>query len=373
MHKQGCLAFTYFQPNRVSADFAALHPAWLVGHALDWTNPEVQRYMSGAFAAMRGSIDGVMYDYCDNVWRDSAQRGGFYDGHATATDYYRTLFEITKRGWGPNLWLHERNLGAPDNDLTLGLVDLQRTSGDTNKITPQLISISGLRWYKNRVVINYDMDSKDLKDGWEMPGWIGSAEDGRRMLLTMSYVAASRLLLSDSFRDLTADELHDLSRLFPYPEAPHSAQPVDGGLGLSVEADYYVYDFWNDSFAGRVHGADALSQTLRPGEARVLSLHRVVDHPQFLSTNRHISQGEVDMTTYPTWDAADARLSGASNVVGGEAYRIVIALNGHKFKAAHANGAEASIVGQATNPNLAVLEISSPVNRNVEWTVAFRN
>jgi len=422
MHDLGCLAFTYFQPNHVSEDFARLHPDWLVGKnpgaALDWTTPAVQSYMKTVFAAMRGGIDGVMYDYCDDVWGHNAVVGGFFDPHATATSYYRKLFQLTKQGLGPDSWVHERNIGSPNNDLTVGLADLERTSGDTDKITPQLVSRGGLRWYKDRVVMNYDMDSKDLTSAWKMKGWTGSDEDGRRMTLTMSYVAASRLLLAQSFRDLTPEQLHDLSRVFPYPTAPHSARPidafchegcprvyadkvtgdwlevalynntiptcaqtlsvplsvaaVDGGLDLDPNADYYIYDFWNDSFSGRLHGSGVLSQTLRPGEARVLSVHRVLDHPQFLSTNRHISQGQLDMESFPKWDASAASLSGVSKVVGAEAYRIVIALNRRKIAKVVATGAAAHFDLSGTDPNLATLTLKSSTDQAVAWSIRFR-
>ena len=152
---------------------------------------------------------------------------------------------------------------------------------------------------------------------------------------------------------------------------PLSAPAVDGGLELEPDADYYVYDFWNDTFDGRIHGMSDLTQTLRPGEARVLSVHRVVDHPQFLSTNRHIFQGVVDMPAYPVWTAKGNRLSGVSNVVGGETYKIVLALNGYGIKSSYAVGAQSHISPLAGNPALAVLSLDLPGNRAVKWSIDF--
>jgi hypothetical protein len=64
-------------------------------------------------------------------------------------------------------------------------------------------------------IIAYDMDSKELTSAWKVDGWTGTDQDGRRMLLTMAYVAASRLLLANSFRDLKPEVLHDLERPSP--------------------------------------------------------------------------------------------------------------------------------------------------------------
>ena len=65
-----------------------------------------------------------------------------------------------------------------------------------------MISRSGLRWYKNRVLFAYDMDSKSLLNAWKETTPNVPDQDGRRMTLTMCYVTASRLLLANSFRDL---------------------------------------------------------------------------------------------------------------------------------------------------------------------------
>jgi hypothetical protein len=338
----------------------------------------------------------------------------------TSTAFYRLFFRLWKDGLGPDSWLHERNLFEPNNDLTLGCVDLQRTSFDTDKITPDLVSRSGLRWYKNRVVLNYDMDSKDLTGAWKSDDFHGAERDGRRMTLTMAYVASSRLLLPNSFRDLSAEALHDLSRVVPFSREPRSARPidaftadgwprvydyaitpqwhqvvlynealptkqtdvelplsgrpVDGALGLKPGREYYVYDFWNEHCVGRIRGSESLRQTLRPGEARMLAVHEVEPNPQFLSTNRHLMQGYEDFARIPVWDASTATLGGASKVVGGETYRVTIALNGREVAGAStaADGARVAVVKHGSRPDLAILEIDSPVTATVEWKVNFK-
>jgi hypothetical protein len=279
-----------------------------------------------------------------------------------------------------------------------------------------MVSRSGLRWYKNRVVLNYDMDSKELNSSWKVTGFHGSDADGRRMMLTMAEIAGSRLLIANSFRDMSADVLHDLSRTFPYyserrsarpvdafvnngwprvydfavnsnwhqvvlynntlpTEAsdfsvPLSGDPVDGALGLAADKDYYVYDFWNDRFVGRVKGSGRLNQNLRPGEARMLSIHEVEPNPQFLSTSRHIMQGFVDMAKLPEWILPDHVLRGASKVIGGETYEIVVALNGSLPEKARATGGTIRIKPIPGDKNLVRLTIDSPINATIEWSLS---
>lgn len=439
MRSRGVLAFTYVQPviqppqfgQRISLDFREAHRDWLLNKdvargGLDHSLPAVQDYVRSRFAALRGHIDGLMVDYCDDLWMmllrghnpearlgktdwetipANAERIAFADQHMTATAFYRTFFRCVKEGLGPKSWLHERNLCQPDNDLVLGIADSQRTASDTDKISPDLVSRSGLRWYKNRTVVGYDMDSKELTSAWKVGGWTGSDQDGRRMLLTMAYVAAGRLLLANSFRDLSAETLYDLERTFPYPVEPRSARPVDafvhegwprvydfavtpdwhqvtlfnsalptreetitvplagdtadGALGLDPKAEYYVYDFWNDRLVGRFKGTDALCQTLRPGEARMLSVRKVEKCPQVLSTSRHIMQGYYELSDVK-WSGH--RLTGKAKVVAGEPFRIVIACNGFRPED----------MPLTDDGQLAVLTLESRQNESIAWRANFK-
>ena len=416
MQASGGLAITYFQAPMLSDDFRKAHPEMLIGHdptkPFDYTNKAAQAHLRQVYAAMRGGISGMMFDYCDELWNNVARAGGFADPYATSADFYRTCLRFAKEGLGPNSWIHERSIGSPPADLSLGFADSQRTSGDTDRIDPAMISRSGLRWYKNRVVLAYDMDSKELNHGWQTPNYKGSDEDGRRML-TMAYVAASRLLLADSLRDLKPEALRDLERTFPYHTAPKSARPVDafthegwprvydfevtpkwhqvtlfnntepsraetitvslsgdtaeGALGLDPKKQYHVYDFWNDRYVGCLKGSETLSEVLRPGEARMLAVHEVEAGPQFIATNRHLMQGYLDLAKFPAWDAKRLELSGAAKVVGGETYKVVIALNGYKVGKAPAGCKVEALEGG----KLAVLSLDRAANETVEWVMGF--
>jgi len=430
MHAQGCLAFTYIQPTTWNTNvglchaFCAAHPDWLIGgdpnRCLDLSKPAVQDYMRSRFAALRGNIDGLMVDYCDELWHRQLSAGGFADPKRTAAACYRLFFEMIREGIGPQARIHERCIGNPNNDLLLGIVDSQRTSGDTDKISPGLVSRSGLRWYKNRVVLSYDMDSKELTTGWKDKDWKGTDRDGRRMLLTMAYVAASRLLTANSFRDLSVETLHDLSRTFPYPTEPAcsarpvdafvcdgcprvynlavapgwhqltlfntarpcrettfavplSGEPVSGALGLDPTKTYYVYDFWNDCLAAKLRGSDVLVQDLRPGEARMLSVHEAKAVPQFIATDRHVMQGALDLVVRPVWNGQTKTLSGTSRVAAGDPYRVILACNGYAPVSAAAHGGSVALGGIDERTGLTALTLrSADQDRDVVWSVAFK-
>jgi hypothetical protein len=236
----------------------------------------------------------------------------------------------------------------------------------------------------------------------------------RRTILTLSYVTTGRLLLTESFRRFSKEILHDLSRVFPFHSTGLSARPLDaftrsnpstfdfpisedwhqlvlyndaendhlfeialsgdtafGALGLKAEKDYYAYDFWNDGFAGKVSGKSSLRHRLPKGESRVLSIHAVENHPQWLSTDRHIMQGYVDLIKKPRWDESGKSLSGRSALIGAEPYKITFALNGYLPVKVDASGASSSIVIRKDDPNLADLWLTTDQNGELDWEITF--
>lgn len=448
--EKGGIPITYFQSARRSEDYAKQHPEHMlfndsyrvinmperflhrvqVGNGYDagyfnhwWTDKMLWSYdftdkgfishMKTVYKNLRDAgIQGVMYDYPEVT--AYAFEGGFEDKQKTTAWAYRNMFRLAFEGLGENCYLDERNL-LRGSDITLGLVASQRVWADTDGITPEMITRCGLRWYKNRVVVNYDMDSKDPSD--IKPLW---KNDGIRSMLTMCYVTSGRFLLGRSFSQLSKQELYDLSRVFPYHTTAQSARPLDafqdgvlyprvydfainsdwhqltfynynldmaapqkneiqvslssslnkGGMALDPNSSYYVYDFWNDCLVGRYKGTETLKQTLREGEARMFSVRKVADHPQYLSTNRHLMQGYLDMKSC-SWNVAENRLEGVSCVVGGDPYQVVIARNGRKYKECFSEQGTVEVDCMEGATDLLKLTIRSDKNQDVHWTVVF--
>jgi len=371
----------------------------------DYTDPGFVKHMREVYAAYRsGEIKGLMFDYPARGW---ASGGGMEDEYATTARTYRDIFRLAREGLGSECYLHERNMER-GSDITLGLVASQRTENDTDRITPQVVTRCGLRWYKNRVVVNYDTDSKNIYR-------LRENRDVVRSLLTMSYVTTGRLLLASSFTQLSADMLHDLTRIYPFHTTQQTARPVDaftetypriydfavspgwhqltfynadnqasadiavklagdtaeGALGLDPDKDYHVYDFWNDAYIGKVPGDGALSQQLRPAEARMMSVHEVAAHPQFISTNRHIMQGYLDLV-HIEWLPGRNILRGISRIVGGDPYVVTIAGNSYAPQNAEVNDARTKAQIASVDDGLVKLTLTRSENAVVEWSVTFR-
>ena len=425
---RGGIPLTYSQTGSTSRDFIAAYPEWYLFNdtrllfnrddtksyktTLDYSDPGLQEHLTKVYKNLKdGGIAGLMFDYPESAFQPN---GGFEDKYATAASVYRTIFEIPKKVLGPDSYIDERNIWGQlygrgcFMDLAAGVADNQRVWGDNDIITPEMVSRCGHRWYKNRVIYCYDMDAKNL--------FKPKNRDGVRQLLTMVYVAAPRLVLANSFSKMTPEMIQDLSRIYPIHSTPRSARPLDaftcndgipriydfaidrswhqltfynpdaesenlievelgksstfGGMGLNPLGNYYIYDFWNDSFVGKFAGNSKFRQTLRKGEARMMSVHEVEKNPQVISSNRHIMQGFTDVSGIK-WDASAKVLIGTSQVVGGETYKLVIAVNGYLPVFCKAENAKGEMIKNADS-NLFVLAIDNPYNGAIEWSISFK-
>ena len=419
----GGIPFTYIQGNMPSNDFALAHPEWMLNNDItrlhaehrhhmpfvkyDFTDPGFQAHTLAMWKRMgEGGLEGIKFDYPESAW---CKDGGFEDKSHTTTTAYRKVFELAREGLGPKAYIHERNLGeygTPCLDVTAGIIDLQRVWGDSSHFEPEMASRMGLRWYKNRSVFGYYPDGKSFRN---------MDTDARRTMLSVIGLISGRMELGTSFGRMTPEEQHDLTRLFPILPGTQSFRPVDmlvegrndpsayvyrvdpawsqiilcnnkdtaetitapisgdqadtGSLGLDPAGSYYLFDFWNDQFLGEFKGTESISRPLNPQQTLTYSLHRKLDRPQILSTNRHIMQGLLDLADVK-WDAETLTLSGVAKVAGGEAFVITMAGNGYGPASAKAS---VGMTGTSTaeNGTSRLTLFSNETNADVKWSVTW--
>jgi hypothetical protein len=92
-------------------------------------------------------------------------------------------------------------------------------------------------------------------------------------------------------------------------------------LGLDPSETYEVFDYWNNDLLAPIRGS--LEVELEGGGCRVLALRDCCDHPQVLSTSRHITQGLVDLVS-ESWCPDKLTLRGTSRLVAGDACELRI-------------------------------------------------
>lgn len=162
----------------------------------------------------------------------------------------------------------------------------------------------------------------------------------------------------------------DVVGLFNWDEkAPAEVNYDLGKLGLDARARYTAFDFWENRFLGAFQGA--LQQTLPGGTCRILAVRPVADHPQLLSTSRHITQGMVDVLE-ETWNGRSKILQGRSKVVAGDSYELRIALPEEgAWKVEHASVGGKAVDIQAEPGNVRVAFLPTKTG-TVDWQVVFQ-
>ncbi|OEK09649.1 hypothetical protein A8C32_13185 [Flavivirga aquatica] len=402
----------------------------------DFTDKGFISHMNDVYANLKsGGLKGIKFDYPFTGW---AYDGGFEDKYATTTSAYRNIYRLAYEGLGNGSDVQERI--PPFGDVTLGLSTTQRTEGDCDWVYPGRITKTGLRWYKNRVVTNYDHDPINPYHIYP-----ANTDRGWQTAITMTYLTSGRLEVGKYLEEMTDKMRYDLSRAVPLFTEEKSPRPLDafsggmypsiydleltpswhiltfynhkiekqkwpknsyhyghiakdpnkkqfepnkllpntvsvllsdktddGGLGLDASKKYHIYDFWNWKYLGNHDANSKFSQILEPGEARIMAVHEVKNRPQFLSTNRHLLQGYLDMEKQPSWRENNKTLSGASKLIGGEDYKIIIASNGFNLKMIDIKNATYKINKKETLSELLYeVVLHSKVNNTISWHAVF--
>ncbi|MCX7048999.1 MAG: NPCBM/NEW2 domain-containing protein [Candidatus Sumerlaeota bacterium] len=134
-------------------------------------------------------------------------------------------------------------------------------------------------------------------------------------------------------------------------------------IGLPASQEYAAFDFWENKFMPPFRGE--LRAALPPASCRVLAIRPAADHPQLLSTSRHVTQGIVDVIE-EKWDAAAKTLSGVSRVVANDPceLRVIVPLGEKSWRAI----APPAVKQDGPKVRLA---IASSVNAEVKWEIKF--
>jgi alpha-galactosidase len=282
----------------------------------------------------------------------------FYDAHRTeladpsldGDRAYRKGLSAMKAIMGPDKFLLNCGAGWASVNLCEGI----RIGGDV------LLSWEGMQtgidgtmvWvWLNTLAFYTDPDIVCVREPLPM--------EQARLWATLVGLTGQLLMASDKMYELAEERVELLRRIFPvadihpmelYPLDPGNRPPVfdlkvcrpgvgewdvvalfnwsqeeartvevsPARLGLT-EGRWIGVDLWSGEL---VHdGEGALTMELPPTSCRVISVWADEGRPQFVGTSRHLTAGAVDVQS-AKWEEGKARLSGVSNVVGGDPYKV---------------------------------------------------
>ncbi|WP_422449135.1 Ig-like domain-containing protein, partial [Thermoanaerobacterium sp. DL9XJH110] len=391
------------------------------GTSLDMTNPEVRQHVADVvnritnnwgfkYLKMDGLYTGigVKQVYVNDAYKeDNMGDAVFYDPNKTNVEAFRDGLKLVRENAGDDVFLlgctvaqNMRTLGA-----AMGLVDAMRIGPDNGagwssltrgpRYGSRFYFLHGRVWYNDPDPV-YIRNSMPFNESRYIASWVG--------------VTGQMTVDSDWLPDVNPDRLELLKRIMPAHGL--KPRPVDiferdipriwllagdgkdsqryviglfnsddteiniseslDRIGISGNTVYEAYDFWNNKLLEPISGT--LDLSVPAHDARVIEVRPVSDHPQVISTSRHITQGMVDLAS-ETWDSAHYTLTGVSRVVGNDSYELrIVARNGWTVQSVQVSDADKG-AGVNINYNqvgdLIRVTINSPVNRDVSWSVKF--
>jgi hypothetical protein len=96
-----------------------------------------------------------------------------------------------------------------------------------------------------------------------------------------------------------------------------------GRLGLDTGKTYVAFDFWRQRFFGELR--QNLSVRLEPASVALLAIHERRRVPQLISTDRHVTQGGVELESLE-WEPAAATFNGVSLGPAGTEHNVYLYL-----------------------------------------------
>ena len=391
------------------------------GTCLDMTHPGAQEFVRSVVHRLAGDW-GYRVFKMDGFWTGSATKqiyvnDGYKDdgiGDATFFNPDKTNIEalrdgvrLVRQAAGPEVFLlgccvsqNMRSFGG-----SFGLLDAMRVGPDTGAGRIGAPHASRL-WFLNGRVWWNDPDCVSVRAATPL--------EQARLNASFTAIAGALFYNSDWMPDLPAERLEILRRtvlphtlqarpvdvfesepariwhmadnrssqrrdmvaLYNWERAPAAVECDVARIGLPPAAEYVAFDFWGNRFVAPFR--DKVRADLPSGgSCRILAVRPAADHPQLISTSRHITQGMVDVTG-EAWDAATARLSATSRVVADDPYELRIILpTGEKSWRATAVSVSAEDVAAGVKatfkqdgPKLRAT-IASPISREVRWHVQF--
>lgn len=386
-------------------DGTSASETWEGRYLVDPSIPESQKYMKDLFARLAG----WGYEYFK------------IDGQPVVVNEYRTKKSFMKKPGDDTVGLYRETLASiraaigPQRYLLgcwgmpiegVGIMNGSRTGGDVvldwaggfmlaMRATMQNYYLHNVAWYTDpdTMLVRSPLTLDQARAWATLQGLTGQAilDSDRLMDLSAERVELLRRVYpavdirpldlfpaerNKQILDLKIKQLgrsYDVVGLFNYDEAKSEQINLNWkDLGLPEKVPVHVYDFWNNEYLGAWE--QGMTLNLSPTSCRVLTLLPANGKVQLISTNRHITQGWVDLVALNNNEATNS-LTGKSKVVKNDPYELRFVSpreKNFKITSATARGAMGNLpVKIANHQGWATVQIMSPRTTQVSWSVKF--
>ena len=139
-------------------------------------------------------------------------------------------------------------------------------------------------------------------------------------------------------------------------------------IGLDPAVDYAVCEFWTKAFQGLRKGR--FEMAVPAHGVRLLAVHPAVAHPQFLNSDRHVTQGGVELKSL-AWDGTAKTLSGTVKAI--KSYPLTLRFRVPKDYAFKAVTAAPGVACEtaAEAEEVRAVTLTSPETKDVDFALTF--
>lgn len=132
-------------------------------------------------------------------------------------------------------------------------------------------------------------------------------------------------------------------------------------IGERADRAFLVWEFWNSKWLGRK--ISCIEMQVPPRSVRLVTLQPDMQRPQFLTSDRHITQGGVDLKDQK-WQ--DGRLVAVMKTIGGFPTKVRFSIpEGKSVRQVDVEGAKWTLTNEADG-RIAMVDVLSDVTRDVE-------
>lgn len=389
-------------------------PSWVGRYLVDPTAPATDDYLTQLFEKLMEwdytyyKIDGqtvVLREYEQAL---EHMQGPVPEGEPeeVAAELYRRTLEPIRETIGPESYLLSSwGTAVPG----VGILDGARTGGDVVlgrrgfltgvSATQRWAFLHNIAWYSDPDVLLIRPPMTDgLARSWasmlaltgqslmandRLPDLPPSRVEMLKQVFPATDIRALDLYRPEDTRksvvDLKVSHLgrsYDVVGVFNFGEETQLGRHIAwADLGLDPQQAYHVYDFWSGVYLGPWRGGVFVD--VPAADVRVLTLVPAGDRPVLVSTDRHITQGWVDVSELGSEGPPVApTVSGRSRVIAGDDYVLTFGFPaggpGMRLDSVAVLADSVSVeVDWQTRIGYATVTIESDVTQTVDWDATF--
>jgi len=142
-------------------------------------------------------------------------------------------------------------------------------------------------------------------------------------------------------------------------------------LGYGAGRRVLVYDYWDGHLVTIGRARETVPLQVAPSSCRLLVVHPAAGRPQFVSSDRHLTAGAVDVERAGYIPTAKVVKGQSVALVGGVPFRYTFYVpDGMRVAEAVFDGRPGKVIPTPREPNLAVIEFT-PTQGQIDWRVQF--